>query len=220
MKKIFVTGGSRGIGRAVAGHFLGLGWRVAVCSRAGGSGVSLDGVFEVFGDVADYGDCRRMMGEVLCEFSGLDVLVNNAGVAHLGYFADMKEDEWRRVIDVNLGGVVNFSHLAVNHMLAQGSGCIVNISSVWGAVGASCEAVYSASKGGVDALTRALAKEVSPAGIRVNALSLGVIDTGMNGFLDADERAQLEGQIPLGRFGSTSDLRLRGLWSFWLRMNI
>jgi len=202
--RIFISGGTRGIGKGIAGRFLELGWQVAVCSRRGGCGI--DRVFEVVGDVADYEDCKRMMKEVLGKFGGIDVLVNNAGIAHLGYFADMQPDSWRQVLDVNLGGVINLSHLAVEQMLAQGRGGIVNISSIWGGVGASCEAVYSASKGGVDAFTKALAKEVGSAGIRVNAIACGVIETGMNDFLNEQEQKELQAQIALGRFGQVDEV--------------
>jgi len=201
--RIFISGGSRGIGRAVAGHFMGLGWQVALCSRRGSD---VAGALNLKGDVASYTDCERMITAVLREFGGLDVLVNNAGVAYHGFFADMLPANWQWAVDINLTGVLNCSHLALRQMLKQGSGCIVNISSIWGSVGASCEVVYSASKGGVDAFTRALAKEVGTAGIRVNALACGLIDTGMNDFLNEAERRELEGQIALGRFGKADEV--------------
>jgi 3-oxoacyl-[acyl-carrier protein] reductase len=166
----------------------------------------IKGVLSVEGDVADFGDCQRMFGEVLREFGGLDVMVNNAAAAHVGYFADMQPHEWRRLVDVNLGGVINLSNLAARQMLKQGSGQIINISSIWGGVGASCEAVYSATKGGVNAFTRALAKELGPAGIRVNAVACGIVDTGMNDFLDYTEILELKKQIPLGRFAKPFEI--------------
>ena len=109
-------------------------------------------------------------------------------------------------MDVNLGGVINCCHAALPHMLARGGGQIINISSVWGQEGASCEAVYSATKGGVNAFTRALAKELGPAGIRVNAIACGLIDTGMNDFLSEDEYAELVAQITLKRAGKTDEV--------------
>jgi len=202
--RIFISGGSKGIGLGIAKRFLGFGWQVAVCSRSGNSG--LDGVLELICDVVDYADCERAFTEVVDKFGGIDVLVNNAGISHLAYFADMKPNEWQRILNTNLGGVLNLSHLAVRQMLSQGVGCIVNISSIWGDVGASCEAAYSAAKGGVDTFTRALAKEVASAGIRVNAVACGVIDTDMNDFLNDAERRELEGQIVLGRFGKVDEV--------------
>ncbi|MDR2167121.1 MAG: SDR family oxidoreductase [Clostridiales bacterium] len=201
--RIFISGGTRGIGRALALRFVDLGFRVAFCAR---NFAEIPGGFGVFGDVANFADCERMFATVLSEFGGLDILVNNAAVAHVGYFADMQPDEWRRLIDVNLGGVVNLSHLAARQMLSQGAGQIVNISSIWGQVGASCEAVYSATKGGVNAFTRALAKELGPAGIRVNALACGVVDTEMNDFLSDQENLELKAHIPLGRFAKPEEI--------------
>ena len=210
MKKVFITGGSKGIGRATALHLASLGHRVAICGskdlealkRTADEG----GFLPVFGDVADYEQAAKMFNEVLEHFGGLDVLINNAAVSHVGFFADMKPAEWQRVVDVNLGGVINCSHLAVNHMLGNNSGSIINISSIWGNTGAACEAVYSATKGGVSAFTRALAKELGVAGIKVNAIACGVVDTDMNSFLNPAEKAELINQIPLRRFAEPIEI--------------
>ncbi|MCL2854887.1 MAG: SDR family NAD(P)-dependent oxidoreductase [Defluviitaleaceae bacterium] len=202
--RIFITGGSRGIGLAMANHFIGKGYKVAICSRHG----SLDGALSLNGDVGDYGDCKRMFDQIEAKFGGLDVLVNNAGISHVGFFADTTPDTWQSLINTNLLGVINCSHIAVQHMLSKGGGHIINISSIWGGAGASCEAVYSATKGGVDAFTKALAKEVGGACIKVNAIACGVVETEMNNFLDPEERVDLLSQIPLGRFAKPEEIAL------------
>ncbi|MCL2620160.1 MAG: SDR family oxidoreductase [Defluviitaleaceae bacterium] len=200
--RIFITGGSRGIGKAMALHFAQKGYRVAVCSRFGG----LDGVLSLNGDVGDYAQCQHMFETINKEFGGLDVLINNAAISHVGYFADTTPDTWHNLINTNLMGAINCSHLAVRQMLSQGYGKIVNISSIWGGAGASCEAVYSATKGGVDTFTKALAKEVGGAGIAVNAIACGVVETEMNAFLDPDEKTALMAEIPLGRFAQPEEI--------------
>lgn len=200
--RIFITGGSGGIGRAISLHFAQKGYKVAVCSRFGAT----HGVLSLNGDVGEYPQCQHMFETISKEFGGLDVLVNNAGISHIGYFADTTPDIWQKVINTNLMGVVNCSHLAVKMMLSQGHGQIVNISSIWGRVGASCEAVYSASKGGVDTFTKALAKEVGGAGVRVNAVACGVVETEMNAFLNPEEKAALMAEIPLGRFAKPEEI--------------
>jgi 3-oxoacyl-[acyl-carrier protein] reductase len=131
--------------------------------------------------------------------------VNNAGTSHLGLFQDMTPEEWDRLIRTDLSSVFYMTRLAVPRMLSLGHGKIINVSSVWGASGASCEAAYSAAKGGVNALTRALAKELAPSHIQVNAVAPGTIDTEMNAWLSAEDRAALEEEIPAGRFGTAGE---------------
>ena len=200
--RIFITGGTRGIGRAMALYFGEKGYEVVVCSRKGG----LEGILSLNGDVGDYTDCKRLFEEVILRFGGLDVLINNAGLSHVGYFADTSPEVWQELINTNLGGVINCSHLAVRQMLSQGHGKIINISSIWGRVGASCEAVYSATKGGVDTFTKALAKEVGGGGITINAIACGVVETEMNNFLNPEEKADLTSEIPLKRFATPKEI--------------
>ena len=210
-KSIFISGSSRGIGAAIALHFARLGWDVAI--NGGNDKAALDavgaelaalgdgGVLTLFGDVSDRACVEDFFAKIIDVFGRIDVVVNNAAVPHIGFFADMRETQWRRLLDVNLGGVLNCCHAAIPHMLTAGGGHIVNISSIWGQVGASCEAVYSMTKGGVDAFTRALAKELGPSNIRVNAIACGMFDTGMNSTLDVEELAEFVSKIPLGRQG-------------------
>jgi len=201
--RIFITGGSRGIGRAMAEHFANLGHKVAICSR---NPVTLNKILTLTGDVADYNACQAMFAQIFADFGGIDVLVNNAAIAHTGYFADMPPAAWKNLVNINLGGVINCSHIAINQMLSQGKGQIINISSIWGNMGASCEAVYSATKGGVNAFTKALARELGPANIRINAIACGVVNTEMNSNLSPPEKNALTGQIPLGRFANPQEI--------------
>ena len=140
------------------------------------------------------------------EFGNVDILINNAGISMIGLFQDMTRDEWERIINTNLGSLYNCCHFAIPDMVKNKCGKIINISSVWGIAGASCEVAYSASKGGVNALTRALAKELAPSNIQVNAIACGAIDTDMNHFLSDDELTSLTDEIPAGRLGTPDEV--------------
>lgn len=213
-KTVLVTGSSRGIGRACARAFADAGWHVFINCRQ-----SLEMLREVEkeilasggtctpvpGDVSDPDEVRRIFKIIEDTCGGLDVLVNNAGIAWFGLLTDMTDEDWRTVTDTNLSSVFYCCRAAVPYMVSRKSGRIINISSMWGTSGASCEAAYSASKAGLDGLTRALAKELAPSNIQVNAVAPGVIDTEMNGRLDPDERAALEEEIPAGRFGTAEE---------------
>ena len=135
----------------------------------------------------------------------IDILVNNAGISHIGLLQDMTYEEWQNIINVNLGSVFTMCKNVIPFMLKAGHGKIINISSVWGNVGASCEVAYSASKGGINSFTRALAKELAPSNIQVNAIAFGAIDTDMNHFLDEEERTSLIDEIPAGRLASPEE---------------
>ena len=136
---------------------------------------------------------------------GLDVLINNAGISHFGLLSDMSDKEWQTVIDTNLSSAFYCCREAVPYMVSRKQGRIINISSMWGVAGASCEAAYSASKAGLNGLTQALAKELAPSNVQVNAIACGVIDTEMNARLDEEERNALREEIPAGRFGTPEE---------------
>lgn len=155
-------------------------------------------VLTSIGDVSDYTYMEQLFSQSEARFGGIDILVNNAGISHIGLLEDMTIDEWNRIIGVNLTSVFSASKLALPHMIHQKSGKILNISSIWGNVGASCEVAYSACKGGINSFTRALAKELAPSNIQVNAIACGVIDTEMNACFSEEERAQLAEEIPAG----------------------
>ena len=148
------------------------------------------------------------MDQLFASLDHLDVLVNNAGISFIGLLTDMSVEEWQRVINTNLSSCFYTSRLAIPLMLQKHSGRIINISSMWGTVGASCEVAYSATKSGLNGLTRALAKELAPSNIQVNAIACGVIDTVMNDLLDAEEKAALTEEIPAGRFGTPEEVAL------------
>ena len=135
-----------------------------------------------------------------------EVLVNNAGIAHIGLLMDMKDEEWKQILDTNLSSVFYCCRAAIPPMISRKCGRIINISSMWGTAGASCEAAYSASKAGVHGLTKAIAKELAPSNIQVNAIACGVIDTMMNGQLSDEERKGLEEEIPAGRYGTAAEI--------------
>ena len=214
-KNVLITGASRGIGAACARAFAAAGCRVAVhYHRSADRALALideltamgADAFAVQADVSDSSQVKRMIAAVEERFGSIGVLVNNAGVALVGLLTDVADDEWRRVTDTNLGGVFACCRAALPAMIRAHRGCIVNIASMWGEVGASCEAVYSASKAGVIGLTKALAKELGPSGIRVNAVSPGVIMTDMMAGFTEDDLNALREEIPLGSLGTPEDV--------------
>ena len=214
-KTVLITGSSRGIGRAIALAFGRNGCNIVL--NASKSIEQLEEtkallekegvpVLAVLADVSDYEACQEVFRKIEARFASVDILVNNAGISHIGLFTDMTPDEWKRVLAVNLESAFNCTHLAVPAMVRKKNGVILNISSMWGEVGASCEAVYSAAKGGLNAFTRAMAKELGPSHIRVNAISCGVIDTEMNACFSEEERLSLAEEIPLMRFGRPEEV--------------
>ena len=156
-------------------------------------------------DVSQFNEVSDMFRELETQNMIPDILINNAGISYVGLLQDMTPEEWRRVIDTNLTSAFNCSKCAIPYMLKKHSGRIVNISSMWGNVGASCEVAYSASKGGINTFTKALAKELAPSGIAVNAIAFGMVDTRMNAFLDEEEKASLIEEIPAGRILSPQE---------------
>ena len=211
-----ITGGSRGIGRALALRLAREGYLVAVTADRDETGLlsvqeeirAMHGTCLTFlADVSSYNDMKEVTDSLLASWGHIDVLINNAGIASLGLFTDMTPEEYEHLVSVNLLSVLHCCHLAVPGMVSAKSGRILNISSVWGICGASCEAVYSACKGGINSFTRALAKELAPCGIAVNALACGVIDTEMNrAHLSGEELAELEETIPAGRMAAAEEV--------------
>lgn len=210
-----ITGASRGIGREIALTFAHHGYDcIITCLNRQDALLSVrDEITSLglscltfIGDLGRWEDCCRLFADITDRFDCLDVLVNNAGVAYIGLLQDMTPDEWNHLLQTNLSSCFYCSKLAIPLMLKHHSGNILNISSVWGNVGASCEAAYSATKGGINTLTKALAKELAPSGIRVNAIACGVIDTEMNHCFSEEERALLQDEIPMGRFGTAKEV--------------
>ncbi len=215
MKTVLVTGAATGIGKATAQLFAAEGCCVAVhyhkskdaadalcavIAQQGGRALA------VCADISYNSQVQAMVGKVLEVFGHIDVLVNNAGTAQQKLFCDITEEEWRAMFAVNADGVFYCCRAVLPHMISRRQGCIVNISSVWGSVGASCEVHYSAAKASVIGLTRALAKETGQSGIRVNCIAPGVIDTDMISGLGKADKTELAAQTPLARLGTALDV--------------
>ena len=206
MQTVVITGGSRGIGRAAVELFAARGDRVfflyekntqaarEVEARTGARGIQCD--------VADTAAVRQ----VLKDLPDVDILICNAGICHYGLMQSMKEADWDRIFDVNVKGIYNCVNAALPSFLQKQRGSIVTVSSMWGRVGSSCEAAYSATKGAVIALTKALAKELGPSGIRVNCVAPGVILTDMCAQVDPETLEELAMEAPLGRNGRPEDV--------------
>lgn len=214
-KTVLVTGSSRGIGKAIAVKFAKKGYNVIInCAHNEEELLNTKVEIESFqvschayvGDMGEIAAARELFGQIKKLYGNIDVLVNNAGVSYVGLFTDMTSEDWNKVITTNLTSVFNCCSLAIPDMVHNKSGKIINISSVWGNVGASCEVAYSASKGGMNAFTRALAKELAPSNIQVNAVACGAIDTEMNRFLTDDELMQLIDEIPSNRLGRAEEV--------------
>ena len=211
---VFITGASRGIGRSAALAFGREGWRVGVGYNAseaetrtltaelGSMGVMTQAVR---GDVSVSGDVRRMIDEIERALGPIAALVNNAGVALDEQFCNTSPEQWRRVFSVNVEGAYHACRCVLPGMISRRSGAIVNVSSVWGVYGGSCEVAYSASKAALIGLTKALAREAGPSGVRVNCVAPGVIDTDMNARLTEADRAALCDKTPLCRIGTPEE---------------
>lgn len=214
-KTVLVTGASRGIGKAVAIKFAKKGYNVVIsCVHRAEQLEQTRREIESFqapclaylGDMGDLKSCETLFSQIRSRFGGVDVLVNNAGISYIGLLQDMSSEDWDRMLHVNLTSVFNCCKLAIPYMVRQKQGKIVNVSSVWGVVGASCETAYSATKGGINALTKALAKELAPSNIQVNAVACGAIDTEMNHFLHREDLIGLMEDIPAGRLGKAEEV--------------
>ena len=208
-KYAFITGASRGIGAAIAHELATQGYHLYLTCLTNGQRLQsladeLSQTYSVscqcfVGDIGDYSFVERCFAKI----NTLDVLVNNAGISYVGLLSDMEVSDWNQVMHTNLSASFYTSKLAIPLMLKKHEGKIINISSVWGNVGASMEVAYSASKGGLNSFTKALAKELAPSNIQVNALACGVIDTDMNKCFSVDDMEILKGEIPADRIGTT-----------------
>lgn len=214
-KTVLVTGASRGIGKAIAVKYAKKGYNVAiVCVRNEQLLAQTKKEIESYqvsclaytGDMGEYEKCQELFELVRKQFGTVDVLINNAGISYIGLLQDMKPEDWDRIVRTNLTSVFNCCKLAIPGMISKGFGKIVNISSVWGVTGASCEVAYSATKGGINAFTKALAKELAPSGIQVNAIACGAIDTEMNQFMEEEELIHLIEEIPMNRLGKAEEV--------------
>lgn len=221
MKTIIVTGGSRGIGRALVENFARDGYNVVLnynksekSARQIKQSLEEEGfMIDIFkADVSKREEVKQLIEFVLKKYGKIDVLINNAGIARINMFSDVTEKEWDEIMNVNLKSAFFTIQEVLPSMIHQKKGLIINISSIWGLVGASCEAVYSASKAGLDGLTKSLAKELGLSNIRVNGIAPGIIDTNMNSNLDEKIKKEIEKEIPLGKIGKPEDIYKCAKW--------
>ena len=208
--KVLITGGSRGIGEACVRAFCQKGNSVAFLYHTNHERAKTladqTGAIAICADVSNSTSAIAATQKAIEELGGIDVLVNNAGISQIKLFSDITDEDWRKMIDTNLSGAFYISREASRVMVAQHSGRVINIGSMWGKMGASCEVHYSASKAGLRGLTMALAKELGPSNITVNCIEPGVIDTEMNAALDGSTRQELCDSTPLCRIGRAEEV--------------
>ncbi|MBQ9313466.1 MAG: 3-oxoacyl-ACP reductase FabG [Clostridia bacterium] len=211
MKTVLVTGGSRGIGKAIVEKFAKNGYNVILnYNKSLEAAQKIENEFKnikIFkADVTNRKEVQAMIDYTNSIFGEIDILINNAGTGCTGLLQDITVEEWQDVFNVNMNGVFNCTQIVLPQMLKKHCGKIINISSIWGMVGASCEVAYSASKAAVIGFTKALAKEIGPSGITVNAIAPGIIMTDMVSQYTLEEFEDIRNQIPLGEIGSTIDI--------------
>lgn len=221
MKNIIITGGSRGIGKCLVENFAKEGHNVIlnynksekqakqIKANLEEQGIKIE---IVKADISKREDVKKLIKFATKKMKNIDVLINNAGIAKLQMFQDVTEEDWDEIMNTNLKSIYYTIQEVMTNMINQKSGCIINISSMWGIVGASCEAVYAASKAGMDAITKSLAKEFGPSHIRVNSIAPGVINTEMNSVLDEKIKEELKKDTPLERIGEPIDIYRCAKW--------
>ncbi len=214
-KIAIVTGASKGIGREIAIELANSGYKViANYNKSEQEAKNLQRIvnekenkIDIYkADVSKREEVSKMIKYVVEQYGRIDVLVNNAGISETKLFTDVTDDDWNKIISNNLYSTFCVTQEVLPNMINQKEGCIINISSVWGMVGASCESIYSISKAGIDAMTKSLAKELGPSNIRVNSIAPGFIDTDMNRNIDKKDIADIIEETPLQRIGKTSDI--------------
>lgn len=215
-KSVFITGGSRGIGRAAALLFARSGYNVAftynnnadlaqdLCNQIEKETQLM--ALALHCDISNYHQVQSAVQAAIKKFDKIDVLINNAGIAQQKPFCNITHDDWQQMISINLTGTFNCCKAVIPNMLSRKNGSIINVSSIWGISGASCEVHYSATKAGIIGFTKSLAKEMGPSNIRVNCIAPGVIDTDMNANLDSDTLNTLKEETPLGIIGSPQNI--------------
>lgn len=216
MKNVLITGGSRGIGKAMVKAFADRGYNVAFTYKSSADAanqLSLEtGALAIMADSAVEEDIISATSCVAKAFGGIDILINNAGISSFSLLQDLTLAEWNNCIATNLTSAFIYSREVIPFMLKSHNGRIINISSMWGLVGASCEVHYSTAKAGLIGFTKALAKELGPSGITVNAIAPGVIETDMNAHLSPDDLRSLSDDTPMGRIGKADEIAKAALY--------
>lgn len=214
-KVVVVTGGSRGIGAQIVKTLANENYKVILnynnskeqAEKIQQELLELGKEIEIIkADVSKKEEAEKLIQFAINKFNKIDILINNAGISQEGLFTDVTEEEWQKIINTNLNSVFYCNQQALKYMIQEQQGCIINISSIWGETGASCEVAYSTTKAAINGMTKALAKEVGPSNIRVNAIAPGIIDTDMNKNLTIEERKQIKEQIPLNKIGKAIDI--------------
>ena len=208
---ILITGASRGIGREIAKSLAEKGNRIiANYNKSEEQAKKLQQEnpnIEIYkADVSKRAEVKKMVEETIKKYGKIDLLINNSGISENKMFTDVTDEDWRKIINTNLYSVFCVTQEVLPNMIHNKKGCIINISSVWGMVGASCESIYSVAKAGIDGMTKSLAKELGPSNIRVNSIAPGIINTEMNKNLSNQEIDQIKEEIPLERIGKTVDI--------------
>lgn len=209
-KIVLITGGSRGIGASCVRAFANRGYKVAftyLSSKQKADKIAKEcDALAIQADISSSNQVNDAVDLVIKHFGRVDILVNNAGISEFSLFTDITDEMWQKMLDTNLSGAFYASRAVLPSMISRKAGCIVNIASMWGEVGASCEIHYSASKAGLIGMTKALAKEVALSGIRVNCVSPGAIDTDMNAHLTIEDIDAIKSETPLGRLGTPEEI--------------
>lgn len=214
-KVVVVTGGSRGIGAQIVKTLANENYKVILNynnSKEQAEKIQQELLEQgkeieiIKADVSKKEEAEKLIQFAINKFNKIDILINNAGISQEGLFTDVTEEEWQKIINTNLNSVFYCNQQALKYMIQKQQGCIINISSIWGETGASCEVAYSTTKAAINGMTKALAKEVGPSNIRVNAIAPGIIDTDMNKKLTIEELEQIKEEIPLNKIGKAIDI--------------
>lgn len=220
-KTVIITGGSRGIGAAIVNLLAKENYNIVlnynkseeIAKKMQGEFTSLGKTVEIFkADVSKREEVKKLVEFTIKKFGKIDVLINNAGISQTKLFTDITDEDWNNMLNVDLNSVFYMTQEVAPYMIHEKQGCIINISSIWAMVGASCEVHYSVAKAGVDAMTKSLAKEFGPSNIRVNSIAPGIIDTDMNKYLSEQELEQIKEEIPLGKIGNTVSIAKCAKW--------
>lgn len=220
-KTVIVTGGSRGIGAAIVSLLAKENYNIVlnynkseeIAKKMQEEFTNSGKTVEIFkADVSKREEVKKLVDFTIKKFGKIDVLINNAGISQTKLFTDITDEDWNNMLNINLNSVFYMSQEVAKHMIHEKEGCIINISSIWGMIGASCEVHYSVAKAGVDAMTKSLAKELGPSNIRVNSIAPGIIDTDMNKYLTEEELEKITEEIPLGKIGKTYEIAKCAKW--------